>query len=317
MSRTGVFVVVACLGFPAFAQVRTWVSPNGLDTNPCSLQEPCRNFAAAITAVDSGGEVVALSSGGYGPVVVSSSVALISPEGVHAAIAPTSNTAIAIAAADSDRVVLRHIYLNSQGGAVGIGFVSGGALYVENCTVANFTNDGISFAPLTGGQLYVNDTTIRQNGAVGLFIDGGTDPADLLVSADQVRMQGNATGLFADSASVTIRRSEFTGNSVNGVTTSNAAVVVIEDSVSAGNGSHGIITSGAGSMTTLSRCAVSNNGVGVRSIDSGVALVSDCSITLNDQGLESVTGGLVRTRVNNTFQANISPGNFNNTYPAN
>jgi hypothetical protein len=94
-------------------------------------------------------------------------------------------------------------------------------------------------------------------------------------------------------------------------------VVVIEDSVSAGNGTSGINTSGTGSMTTLARCAISNNGVGVRSTDDGVALVSDSTISLNDQGLETATGGAVRSRGNNTFQANISPGAFTDTYPAN
>jgi hypothetical protein len=105
---------------PGFGQVRTWVSPAGVDTNPCTREQPCRNFGAAITVVAAGGEVVALESAGYGPVTITKSVTIVAPAGVHAAIAPTSGAAITVSAADSDHVVLRNLYLNSQGGTLAL-----------------------------------------------------------------------------------------------------------------------------------------------------------------------------------------------------
>lgn len=306
MFRAGVFLVVAglALSLPSFAQVRTWVSPEGVDTNPCTLQQPCRNFAAGMAAVASGGEVVALSSAGYGPVVINRSVTIVSPEGVQAAIAPTTGTAIGVAGADGDRVVLRHLYLNSQGGSIGIGFVSGAALYVENCTIANFTTDGISFAPATtGADLLVNDTTVRQNTGAGIFIDGN----DPVVSIDQVRAQRNGTGLFISSAPATIRRSEFSGSLVNGLVSVQGSVVVIEDSVATANAGVGFLGSDLTSVMTLTRCAATSNGVGIRS-SHNLVFVSDSTISANGVGVEEAMGGHVRSRENNTLQANTVNG---------
>jgi len=43
-------VVVILLANPASATLqRTFVSHKGLDTNPCSVDMPCRSFAVAIT----------------------------------------------------------------------------------------------------------------------------------------------------------------------------------------------------------------------------------------------------------------------------
>ena len=36
---------------PAFAVQRTFVASTGVDTNPCTLTQPCRGFAAAVSAV--------------------------------------------------------------------------------------------------------------------------------------------------------------------------------------------------------------------------------------------------------------------------
>jgi hypothetical protein len=49
---------------------RTFVSTSGSDANPCTATAPCRNFAAALALTSPGGEVVAVTSGGYGPVTI-------------------------------------------------------------------------------------------------------------------------------------------------------------------------------------------------------------------------------------------------------
>src|SRR5688572_6672741 len=64
---------------------RTFVSTTGSDANPCTNTQPCRNFAAAIAKTNAGGEVVALSSGGYGPFTIDKSVT-VSAVGVYAGI---------------------------------------------------------------------------------------------------------------------------------------------------------------------------------------------------------------------------------------
>src|SRR5438876_10812064 len=57
---------------------RSFVSANhGNDANPCTVTLPCRNFAAAIAQTMAGGEVIALDSGGHGPVTGGSSLVLL------------------------------------------------------------------------------------------------------------------------------------------------------------------------------------------------------------------------------------------------
>jgi hypothetical protein len=118
MKNVFLAAVLFCFASVGFGQVRTWVSPAGVDTNPCTREQPCRNFAAAITAVAAGGEVVALDSAGYGPVTITKSVTIVAPVGVHAAIAPSSGNAITVSATATDQIVLRNLYLNSQGGGL-------------------------------------------------------------------------------------------------------------------------------------------------------------------------------------------------------
>ena len=69
---------------------RTFVSTGGNDANSCSLAAPCRGFAAAVTAVAHGGEVIVLDSGGYGPVVINKPVEITAPPGVYAGVSVLS-----------------------------------------------------------------------------------------------------------------------------------------------------------------------------------------------------------------------------------
>src|SRR4029079_9676365 len=87
--------------------VRTFVSVNGVDNATCARDTPCRNFAAAISAVGSGGEVVAIDSGGFGPFTVNKPVSIVGAPGVHAAIAAPAAAPLAAA-----------IWVTSAGGEV-------------------------------------------------------------------------------------------------------------------------------------------------------------------------------------------------------
>ena len=47
---SGVFAVLAAMfALSAFGAPRTFVASSGKDTNPCTVDKPCRTFAAAIT----------------------------------------------------------------------------------------------------------------------------------------------------------------------------------------------------------------------------------------------------------------------------
>ena len=71
--RATLLVATAALAFSANAAQRTFVATSGSDANTasnCSNTAPCRGFSAALTVTDSGGEIIVLSSGGYGAVTI-------------------------------------------------------------------------------------------------------------------------------------------------------------------------------------------------------------------------------------------------------
>src|SRR5438105_15385221 len=172
------FAVVLSILVSAFAVAqnnRSAVSLTGNDAATCTVPDPCRTFTVAMSKTNAGGEVIVLSSAGYGPFTVTKSVSIISPPAYHAALAPTSGDAITITA-DSAVVVLRGLTLNgSLGGVNGITF-SGAAtasntrVYVENCVISGFSNNGVNF--IRNGTLFISNTTIRQSGSDGILIDG-------------------------------------------------------------------------------------------------------------------------------------------------
>src|SRR5437016_14137691 len=100
-------VVVILLVPGVFAQNnRSAVSLTGNDAATCTVPDPCRTFDVAISKTNAGGEVIVLSSAGFGPFTINKSVSIISPPAYHAALAPTSGNAITINV-DNALVVLR------------------------------------------------------------------------------------------------------------------------------------------------------------------------------------------------------------------
>ena len=59
---------------PAHAQngslTRSFVSSAGLDTNPCTITQPCGTFAVAYTKISANGIIAALDPGKYGPIAI-------------------------------------------------------------------------------------------------------------------------------------------------------------------------------------------------------------------------------------------------------
>src|SRR5436853_4591474 len=102
-------VLLFLAAVPLIAQNnRSAVSVTGSDAATCTVPDPCRTFGVALSKTNSGGEVVVLSSGGYGPFEVFQSVTIVSPPGIYAAIAPpSSGTAIRISGPSGNSVVLR------------------------------------------------------------------------------------------------------------------------------------------------------------------------------------------------------------------
>src|SRR5580704_2892242 len=94
---------------PAQAQngslTRSFVSAAGVDTNPCTITQPCATFAQAYTAIGANGIIAALDPGKYGPLTITGPVT-INGNGWAAITGPSGNAAITINASSSDNVLL-------------------------------------------------------------------------------------------------------------------------------------------------------------------------------------------------------------------
>ena len=196
----------------AFAQPqRTFVSTSGVDNATCLRQAPCRNFNAAITAVAFGGEVIAIDSGGYGPVAVPKAVSISAPPGVYAGITVMSGSGVLITAATGE-IILRGLTINSLGGADGVRMDTGVSLQLERCVMSGFSGHGVLLN--SGGSRYlISDSQFIDN-EIGLQATPvlGSDGV-----IDRSRFYENTGGIdLADTQTLVVRDSLFFKNT-NGV----------------------------------------------------------------------------------------------------
>ena len=300
---------------PAHATVqRTFVASTGSDANTvlnCSLVNPCRGFAAAISVTSPKGEVIVLDSAAYGVIpAITKSISVTAPAGIYAGISVFSGDGITINASATDTVVLRGLTINGQGGANGITITNALVVHVENCVIANMVGIGINQAK---GLLDVKDTIVRNNGNIGVYVIGAAQAA-----LDRVRLEGNNTGLAAEfGGQVAMQDSVVTGSNNIGVLATNPAAthsqVTIARSLISSN-AYGIYVDG-NSVTALANVAstetsISSNGVGVHVTgDSGTVHLTRDIVTLNGTGLEAEAGGVAWIDGNNmlhNFSADVS-----------
>ena len=76
-------IALTCSLFTAPAQAqraRVFVASYGNDSNPCTFGSPCKTFQVAVNTVDAGGEVTAIDSAGFGPLIIDKAVTITSPQ---------------------------------------------------------------------------------------------------------------------------------------------------------------------------------------------------------------------------------------------
>ena len=176
MRKLAVLLGVLAFGLsaaPAFGQAtRTWVSGTGNDVDPCSFTAPCKTFAGAYGKTLIGGEINAMSDGGFGTLNIGHSIT-IDGNGHHASILSSGATGVNInIPANPDdpnrRVVLRNLSINgagSMGGTVGtntglhgVRVTTNGAetVELENLRIFGFTQNGITVVPGSGSPSVLN-----------------------------------------------------------------------------------------------------------------------------------------------------------------
>jgi nitrous oxidase accessory protein NosD len=241
---------------------------SGNDANACNnVATPCQTFAGAITQVVAGGEIIALESGGYGPLTINKAVTVNAPDGIIAFIHPPSGDAITIGAGASDTVILRGLTLNGGAGN-GITVNTVGQLFVEHCTITGFVSDGISFSA-AGGTLFMRDDDVREC-FFGVIVEStGTASRAVIRGSNFVE---NTTGVYAFSGSI----------------------VAVTDSVAVNNADFGFAVSSAthDADMVLDHVQAISNGTGLDVFGGGIPATlrfANSTVTQNETGV-SVTG---------------------------
>jgi hypothetical protein len=289
--------ISVAVSLPAQAQrARVFVSVNGNDSNPCTALSPCRTFQAAHDAVQPGGEVDVLDTGGYGTLTITKSISIVNPGGVVASIAPVpGQSAITVNAQPNDTIALRGLTLDGTGlGSFGITFNSGGNMDVADCVVRRYSTNGILFAPNSTSSLNVTNSQFNGNGNAGIQI---SPSASVVGALDHVGLYNNGAegfALFTDNAP---------GGTIN---------FTVKDSVASG-GSFGFVSSTIGAVNAATRLilvrsvASNHSDTGILSQGSGAQVIVDESTIFNNaHAWVAQNGGFIFSHGNNSVEDNAA-----------
>jgi hypothetical protein len=287
---TSIPAVVLSAGAQVYAAGATFVSPSGSNANDCeSPATACRDLVGATGALaktDEGG-VIHVLPGDYSTFTIDKAIEIIADG--QATI--TSSTApipggggaeIVVNAGPADKVRVRGFVLDggilaASTDTVGVAFVAGGALHLEDCTLVNQGGSfGVVFTPAGASELYVSNCAISGNGSAsaggGIQIKpSGSGSAKVVL--DNVHVENNRGGILIDGTAtsgtntVTIRNSAVGGNASFGVfaidSGGGATNVTIEGSTSASNVTFGIAANGASVTERVGNSTVTGNGTGL------------------------------------------------------
>jgi len=299
LAATALSIVLAAPAPARCASMKVWVATGGDDSNPCTVQAPCKFLQHAHDVVAAGGEISVLNSGDYANVSIIKSVNITNDGVGEASIAVAAGIGVVIGTGEGDIVSLRGFVIDGQGsGLGGISVQTASAVHVQNCVIKNWRSFGIDMTAFFPTRLFVSDTLVYNNGSVasnaGILIqpDGR---AGYNVVLDRVRLENNVHGLRVEG-------------SISGGTGSHA---VVRDSLVAGNASDGILAHSqpgfASAFIVVEHTAVVNNaGTGILADGPhAVILLNDDSIKRNGSGINALNSGQLISYGNNRNNNNV------------
>jgi len=303
------------LSHPAGAAVqRSFVSTGGDDANAatsCARSSPCRSLTTALTVTNSGGEIIALDSGGYGALAIDKSIAIVGAPGVYVGIGVASGNGITIAT-PGIKVALRGLSINGLGGARGIELTNADSLIIEQCVFSNFTHAGLYVA--AGAKVGIMDSVFRGNASGAIFEWGSR------ASISNTRfLQNSGYGLIAmsqgsnTSTRVYLDRVDASSNGLGLFAASyggaNTVLGVINSSVTE-NSSSGVLaySSGGYVQASISNSQISGNVEGLMARGSGANLVSTGNtIARNASGFYQFESAVIESASDNVVRNNSTP----------
>jgi hypothetical protein len=244
------------------ASTRTFVSSGGVDTNPCTITQPCATFAQAFTQTLPNGIIAALDPGKYGALNITSPVT-INGNGWAAITGTSGNNAININVS-SGNVTLMGLEVDGAGaGLHGVYLTSplsaNATLNIRDCVVSNFLDTGIAIQPTSSNVTYFNvsiaNTFSLNNGQNGIRIaPSASAVARGMITGTTVTNNANNGFDLEGLVAMTIANSVASSNSNYGIYNDAEAsiltVIIIQDTTSTFN-SGADFYAGAGSQTFL------------------------------------------------------------------
>jgi hypothetical protein len=272
---------------------RTFVSGGGTDTGACPTTDPCRTFAYALTQTAASGEIIVLSSAGYGTVTINKAVSIINTSN-FAGVTVASGNGITIAAGTTDAVTLRGLTIDGGGtGSNGIVFNSGGSLTIDQCDVMNFVGagpgvgNGIFIQPTSGSsKIVITNTTASNNGYTGVYYYPAVNStATAGITIDRVSALNNLYGI-----------------AINGSQSTGAATASVSNSIASFNGDIGFYFQTVTASLDASY-AIGGLGSGVESASG--TLVVGRSVLMNNNGYGIFnSGGTINSYKDNRVAGN-------------
>jgi hypothetical protein len=138
-------------------------------------------------------------------------------------------------------VTLRGLNVTAVAGCEtnGILIQSASAVYIEDCVIENFPQQGILDVRTAGAtKLAIKNTIVRNNGSAGILVVAAPKNSVVL---ENVHAVGNAYGIAVAAGNiVVVSRSVMSENSVAGIEADSGAYVSVEGTKISHNGSYGI-----------------------------------------------------------------------------
>jgi hypothetical protein len=277
---------------PAHAQVfaQTWVSGTGDDDNLCGRTAPCKTFAAAISRTVHHGEINCLDLGEFGPVTIQKSMT-IDCRGAVATIINSDGIGVFINFDQFDpsdttrQVTLRGLSIQGMlTGKTGIGIAGAGQgtfVTIDGCVIDGHAAGGSAQGILDQrgrGALAVKNTTISNNGVVGILIASDNNGSLRAVISNTEVLDSNIGISLGADANVVVSHSVISNNATAGLLVGSTSVMIVDSTT------------------------ISHNGNGIQ--NSGTVEVSNSDVTYNTAAIS----GSISSFSNNRFTRNSAQG---------
>jgi hypothetical protein len=276
--RAGLLLLVVGTATGAHAGLfRAYLSSSGSDSNPCTVDQPCRLLPAALAAVNDGGEIWMQNSANFNTskVTITKSVTILAIPGALASIVANGEDAIYINA-PGVKVALRNLNLIKLAGTFyGVRMMQGSALTVEGC------------------EFYGLDT--------GIHVESAASVMNVSVRNTVIRDSTFAAGLVWGPVRATFDRAQLL-NSVRGILVDNGATVTVANSAITNNSQYGIAVTagGSGSEIPIANSIVNNNGNGIWAHCDASPCTAHASLQHN-----TINGNQVGVNLSGVFNATV------------